>query len=234
MGTLGVWITYELLDGNALRITYDAESDKATPISLTNHSYFNLNGKGNILGHILQLKANAYTEVDEYLIPTGRLLPVEGTPMNFRRPKTVGSDLNVDFLQLHLASSYDHNYVLDGNNPAARLYAPETGIIMTMETTERGVQLYSGNSITPRTGKGGTTLTARSRICLETPNFLDAIHHANFPSPILQLGVWYQSNTLYSFPSVKRNRVFKTIIPYTDYVFGMIFYFEKNALSLLS
>ena len=201
-GTLDVRITYELLDGNMLRITYDAETDQATPVSLTNHSYFNLHGSGDILSHELQLNAAAYTEIDEQLIPTGRLLPVDGTPMDFREAKAVGRDLRADLFQMHLAGGYDHNFVLDGN-PAARLYGPETGIIMTMETTEPGVQVYSGNGISPRWGKAGALLAAHSGICLETQCFPDAIHHDQFPSPILRPGEWYHSVTSYTFSCLR-------------------------------
>lgn len=196
-GNLTVRITYELAE-NGLRITYDAETDQATPVSLTNHSYFNLHGSGDVLSHQLQLNAAAYTEIDEQLIPTGRLLPVEGTPMDFREAKDVGRDLHADLFQLHLAGGYDHNYVLDGN-PAARLYGPETGIVMTMETTEPGVQVYSGNGISPRRGKGGALLAAHSGICLETQCFPDAVHHDQFPSPILRPGEAYHSVTTYTF-----------------------------------
>ena len=197
-GNLTVRITYELT-GNGLRITYDAETDQATPVSLTNHSYFNLHGESDILSHELQLNAAAYTEIDEQLIPTGRILPVDGTPMDFRTAKTVGRDLGADFFQMHLAGGYDHNYVLDGSKPAARLYGPETGIVMTVETTEPGIQVYSGNSITPRRGKGGRPVDIHSGICLETQQFPDAIHHENFPSTVLEPGMLYHSVTSYAF-----------------------------------
>ena len=197
-GNLTVRIAYELLDGNALRITYDAETDRATPVSLTNHSYWNLHGGGDILSHELQLNAEAYTEIDAAWIPTGRLLPVAGTPLDFRRSKAVGRDLDADFAQLRLAGGYDHNYVLHGS-PAARLYGPETGIVMTVETTAPGVQMYSGNSITPRTGKGNAALGAHSGICLETQCFPDAVHHDAFPSPILRPDEHYHSVTTYAF-----------------------------------
>ena len=198
-GNLTVRITYELLDGNTLRITYDAQTDRATPVSLTNHSYFNLHGRGDILGHELQLNAAAFTEIDEQLIPTGRILPVDGTPMDFRRAKAVGRDLHADFFQLHLTGGYDHNYVLDRTSPAARLYGPDTGIVMTMETTEPGVQVYSGNGISLRRGKADSLLAAHSGICLEPQCFPDAVHHDQFPSPILRPDERYHSVTSYSF-----------------------------------
>ncbi len=198
-GALAVQITYELLDGNALRIRYDAKTDRATPVNLTNHSYFNLHGGGDVLGHTLQLNAGAYTEIDEQWIPTGRLLPVAGTPMDFRQPKEIGRDLHADFEQLRLAGGYDHNYVLGGADYAARLYGPDSGILMTVETTEPGVQVYSGNSITPRRGKNGAALTIHSGVCLETQNFPDAVHHSDFPCPILRPDSRFHSTTTFTF-----------------------------------
>lgn len=201
-GTLTVQVTYELLDGNVLEITYDASTDRTTPVSLTNHSYFNLNGHGQILDHVLRLNARSFTEVDAALLPTGRLLPVEGTPMDFTTPKTVGRDIQADFAQLHLAQGYDHNYVLDHTDPdtpAAWLMGLESGIVMTVTTTEPGVQVYAGNCITPRTGKGGAELCRHSAICLETQNFPDAVHHDAFPNPYLQPGQAYHSRTAYAF-----------------------------------
>ena len=198
-GTLTVQVTYELLEGNTLQITYDADTDKATPVSLTNHSYFNLNGGGDILGHVLQLNAHAYEEVDAALIPTGRLPEVSGTPMDFTVPKTVGRDLEADFEQLRLGGGYDHNFVLNSDGPAARLMGLESGIVLTVETTEPGVQFYSGNGITPRKGKDGMPLGKHSALCLETQNFPDAVHHVDFPSTFLQPGQHYHSVTAYRF-----------------------------------
>lgn len=119
--------------------------------------------------------------------------------MDFLLEKRIGRDLNAAYEQLRLAGGYDHNFVLNGRKPMAKLYGPETGIVMTMETTEPGVQVYSGNSITPRKGKRGSSIGVHGGICLETQQFPDAVHHSNFPSPILKPGVRYQSTTLYFF-----------------------------------
>ena len=201
-GNLTVKITYELLDGNSLRITYDAVTDAPTLVNLTNHSYFNLNGGGDILGHKLQIFAKYYTEVNDELIPTGRLIPVAGTPMDFRTPKTVGQDIDAECRQLKLGGGYDHNFALDFNEPfhiAAILESPESGIVMTVRTTEPGMQFYSGNSITPRKGKGGALLSERSALCLETQLFPDAIHQDAFLHPVLRPGLRYLACTSYSF-----------------------------------
>lgn len=201
-GNLTVSITYELLDGNTLRISYDAVTDSPTLVNLTNHSYFNLNGSGDILGHTLQIFAKSYTDINEELIPTGKLVPVAGTPFDFTQPKPVGQDIDRDCAQLRIGGGYDHNFVLEYNEPmhiAARLTAPESGLTMTVRTTEPGMQFYSGNSITPRTGKGGAELKPRSALCLETQVFPDAIHHSNFPNTVLRPGERYESCTSYSF-----------------------------------
>lgn len=201
-GTLSVQITYELLDGNALKITYKAETDQATPVSLTNHCCFNLDGKGNILNHTLQLNADYFTKINDQLLPTGTLQSVEGSPMDFRQGKAIGKDIKAADQQLLLAGGYDHNYVLNSGDPAARLIGPETGIVMTVYTTEPGVQVYSGNSITPRKGKNGTLLNKNSGICLETQNFPDAVNQNHFPNPILRPGQVYYSETLHVFESI--------------------------------
>ncbi|MGI5977420.1 MAG: aldose epimerase family protein [Candidatus Limivicinus sp.] len=202
-GNLDVRIIYELLEGNTLSVTYDAETDAPTPVNLTNHSYFNLSGHGNILDHELQLFAGAFTEIDDELIPTGRIIPVEGTPMDFRTVKKVGRDISADYRQLQLAGGYDHNFVLSGSEGgmqrAAVVRSPESGIILTVETTEPGVQFYTGNSITARKGKGGSELGAHSALCLETQKFPDAVHHGNFPDTVIRPGKPYHACTRYSF-----------------------------------
>lgn len=201
-GSLVVRVAYELQEGNKLLITYDAVSDSATPVNLTNHSYFNLHGGGDIRSHTLQLNAQLFAEIDGELLPTGWLSPVAGTPLDFTSPKEVGRDLGAEFEQMRLAGGYDHNFVLDHSipvQPSARLVGPDTGIVMTVETAAPGIQVYSGNAIQPRRGKDGAVLTAHSGICLETQNFPDAVHHSNFPNSILRPGSRYQSHTSYGF-----------------------------------
>lgn len=200
-GTLQVRVTYELLNGNVLRITYDAETDRTTPVNLTNHAYFNLNGGGSALGHVLWLNARTCTEVGPGLIPTGRRLPVTRTPLDFTVPKTVGRDLDAGFPQLRLAGGYDHNYILDGGD-AACLLGLERGIVMTVQTTAPGLQLYAGNGITPRRGKGGVPMGPHDAVCLETQNFPDAVHHAGFPDPFLRPGQRYHTVTSYAFSTL--------------------------------
>ncbi len=200
-GNLDVRVAYEW-DGPALRITYDAVSDADTAVSLTNHSYFNLCGSGDILGHTLRLDADGFTEIDSALLPTGRILPVAGTPFDFTEAKPVGRDIAAGDAQLRLGGGYDHNFVLrlgEGIHPAARLHCPESGIALSVSTTAPAVQLYTGNAITPRKGRGGMALGKHSGLCLETQIHPDAVHHPSFPSPILRAGAAYHSCTVYEF-----------------------------------
>lgn len=204
-GSLEVKITYSLTDGNALRIVYDAVSDADTLVNLTNHSYFNLNGGGSTLGHTLRIFADAFTENDPSCLPTGRLLPVAGTPFDFREPKQIGRDIFWDNTQLWYGAGYDHNYVLpDGSGTAmlkaaAVLYGPETGIGMTVWTDRPGMQLYTGNHLTPRQGKNGSMIDRRGGLCLETQIWPNATAYPHFPSPILKAGERYHSETAYQF-----------------------------------
>ena len=202
-GNLAVSVTYTVTADNELKIDYRASTDKATPLNLTNHSYFNLAGpaSGDILGHELTLLAEEFTPADETLIPTGKLAPVKGTPLDFTSPTPIGArfdQLKGDPL------GYDHNYVLrgDGKTPAlgARVFDPGSGRVLEMFTTEPGVQLYTANFLDGKLkGKGGVVYKKHHAFCLEAQHFPDSVHHANFPSTILRPGETYSQTTIYKF-----------------------------------
>jgi len=205
-GTVRVQVTYTLSDRNALEFAYDATSDKATPINLSQHTYWNLHGdgQGDILDHVLTLNASAYTPVDSTLIPTGQIAPVEGTPFDFRRPTVIGARIDTDHEQLEFGRGYDHNWVLDGHT-AARLEDPKTGRRLDIRTTEPGIQFYTGNFLDGTLkGKNAVTYGHRTGLCLETQHFPDSPNHANFPSTILQPGARYQSRTTIEFSTTAK------------------------------
>ncbi|TPE44049.1 aldose epimerase family protein [Pontibacter mangrovi] len=208
-GNLQVKMVYTLTDDNAFKITYDASTDQPTPINLTHHSFFNLHGagKGSINDHVLMINADAYTPVDETLIPTGKLEKVAGTPMDFREPTEIGKRVEDDFEQLKFGKGYDHNWVLkDSSNSqklAATVWEPTSGRYMEVYTTEPGLQFYGGNFLDGKDkGKGDKPYEFRSAFCLETQHFPDSPNQPNFPSTILQPGEQYQHTAIYKF-SVK-------------------------------
>ncbi len=200
-GNLSVRVTFTLTDGNALRIQYDADTDRDTLVSLTNHSYFNLNGSGSALGHRLQINAERFCENDALCLPTGRLLSVAGTPFDFRAEKEVGAEIHTDHIQLRRFGGYDHNYVLSSAR-AAILTGEKSGIRMTVETDLPGMQLYSANALTEQKGKNGGTMGPHGALCLETQLFPNAMNCWGFPSPVLRAGRRLHSETSFVFCSV--------------------------------
>lgn len=189
-------------DGRRLSLRYRAETDLPTVLNLTNHSYFNLAGGGNILSHRLEIDADAFTENDGCCLPTGRILPVEGTPLDFRTPQTVGQRIDSADDTVRRSRGYDINYVLRPGRTLRRVAvvsAPETGLGMEVHTTLPGMQLYTANFLSPRAGKYGMAYERRSGLCLETQNFPDAMAHPNFPCCILRPGEIYESETDYVF-----------------------------------
>lgn len=187
-GNLTAKVTYTLTDDNELRIDYAATTDKATPVNLTNHAYFNLAGHGDVLDHELWLAASRYTPADDQLIPTGEIASVKGTPLDFTAPTRVGA--RIERLKPR-PNGYDHNYVIDAGGQslvrAARVTEPKSGRVLEMRTTEPGVQLYTGNHLK----HGG--------LCLETQHYPDSVNHPGFPSTILRPGEVFKSTTVFAF-----------------------------------
>jgi aldose 1-epimerase len=202
-GNLSAVVRYTLIKGN-LRIEYSATTDKDTVVNLTNHSYFNLAGQGDILNHQLTLHASRFTPVDAGLIPTGELKSVEGTPFDFRKATAVGARINADDEQLHRGRGYDHNWVLDSSGrklaEAAELYDPGSGRVLKVLTDQPGIQFYSGNFLDGSIkGKGGKPDELHAALCLETQHFPDSPNHPDFPTTELKPGERYHTVTIYSF-----------------------------------
>lgn len=191
-GTLAVEVRYTL-GADRLRIAYRASTDRPTVVNLTNHSYFDLSGAGDIRGHALRIGAARYLPVDENLIPTGELAPVAGTPFDFRSPTPIGLRIDADDSQLRSAGGYDHTWVLDGS-AAATVHEPTTGRILEVHTSEPGLQFYSGNFL-----DGSDGYARRSGFCLETHHFPDSPNHPAFPSVVLRPGATFESWTEYRF-----------------------------------
>ena len=198
-GNLKISVTFGW-KGNYLSIAYDAQADQDTIVNLTNHSYFNLNGagNGNINQHMMQIAADSYTFNAEDCTPTGEIVPVEGSAMDFRTPKTIGRDADSDDPSVKPFDGYDSNFVLSGH-PIATTVGDQTGITMITDTDQPGVQLYTANSLTDRKGKGGKDYGFRSAFCLETQHYPDCIHHPDWPSCILRAGEKFHSVTTYTF-----------------------------------
>jgi aldose 1-epimerase len=204
-GTLTSTVRYTL-KGNTLHIDYTATTDKATVLNLTNHAYFNLHGDdaGNILDQKMQIDADRFTPTDAGLIPTGELAPVAGTPLDFRKPEVIGARIDADSEPLKLAGGYDHNWVLNGKPGTLHLAAiasdPVSGRKLTVETTEPGVQFYSGNFLDGSyTGRHGAKYGKHSGFCLETQHFPDSPNHPDFPSTVVKPGETMHSTTTFTF-----------------------------------
>ncbi len=207
-GNLKVKVTYTLTDENAIVIDYEATTDKATPINLTQHSYFNLAGEGNgdILNQEMMINADRFTPVDKNLIPTGELRPVKGTPFDFTTSTKIGARIDDSYDQMVLGHGYDHNFVLNRKKEdtglvlAARAYDPSSGRVLEVSTTQPGVQFYTGNFLDGTvTGKQGHVYKRRYAFCLETQHFPDSPNHPDFPSTILKPGETFKSKTVFKF-----------------------------------
>lgn len=203
-GTLTATVVYQLTDDNELVVRFHAVTDKATPVNLTQHAYFNLAGHGDVLGHELTIHADAYTPVDETLIPTGLVAPVAGTPFDFRSPHTIGARIGAADPQLRYGGGYDHNFVL--NKPiektrtlAARVREPQSGRVLELWTEEPGVQFYSGNFLDGSLTGKGWTFVHRGGFCLEPQHFPDSPNQPAFPSVILRPGEEYSTESAFRF-----------------------------------
>lgn len=206
-GNLSVKVIYKLTDDNAVDIRYEATTDKATVVNLTNHSYFNLSGVpgSQIVDHQILIDADTFTAVDETLIPTGVFEPVEGTPMDLRQLVTVGKDIDNPYQQLAYGGGYDHNWVLNNGGDitkvAAKVVSPTSGIVMEVYTNEPGIQFYAGNMMNKDGDKGklGVVYPVRGALCLETQHYPDSPNQSNFPSVVVRPGETYKSECIYKF-----------------------------------
>jgi aldose 1-epimerase len=207
-GNLSVIAVYTLTDENALKLEYSAITDKDTVVNLTQHSYFNLAGKGDILNHQVMIPADKFTPVDSTLIPTGELKPVDGTPFDFRTPTAIGARINQNDEQLRFGGGYDHNWVI--NKPLgqlglmARVEEPTSGRVLEVWSTEPGLQFYTGNFLDGKlTGKGGWVYQFRNGFCMEAQHYPDSPNQPNFPSVVLKPGQVYQNTIIFKFSVLK-------------------------------
>lgn len=206
-GNLSVEVTYTLQKNDALKIDYQATTDKPTVVNLTNHTYFNLTGgaKRDILDHVVTLNADRFVPVDKTLIPTGKLQPVSGTPFDFTKPTAVGIRINDSTdTQIKYGGGYDHAWVLNGDanamKQAATVYEPTSGRVMEVRTTEPAVQFYTGNFLNGKvTGREGKPYGKRYALCLETEHYPDSPNQPSFPTTVLRPGQTYKTTTIYQF-----------------------------------
>jgi aldose 1-epimerase len=211
-GNLHVTAVYTLTEDNGLRLDFTATTDRATVVNLTNHSYFNLRGAGDVLGHVVQIQADRFTPVDATLIPTGELKSVEGTPFDFRTPTAIGARIEADDSQLRFGRGYDHNWVISpsdgaegGSKPGglrldATVYEPQSGRVLEVLSTQPGLQFYTGNFLDGTlTGKGGRIYGRRAAFCMEPQHFPDSPNHPEFPSTVLRPGEVYRQSLEYRF-----------------------------------
>lgn len=202
-GAVRISVTYELTDDNEIKLHYHAVSDADTLINLTNHSYFNLSGhaSGPVLGQEVFIAADVFTRADAESVPTGEIVPVEGTPMDFRKYKAIGEAIGADYEALILGQGYDHNWVLKGSGLrlVAGMRSDKTGIVMEVLTDLPGMQFYTGNFLVSEQGKKGAVYSRRHGACFETQYFPDAVHKEHFEGPVIKAGASYDTVTIYRF-----------------------------------
>jgi aldose 1-epimerase len=202
-GTLSVTAVYTLTEDNALVLEYTAVTDRDTVVNLTHHSYFNLAGKGDVLDHVVTIHSEAFTPVNEALIPTGECRSVEGTPFDFRKPRKIGERINSPDQQIAFGGGYDHNWILspgDGTLAlAATVEEPTSGRVMDVLTTAPGTQFYTGNFLDGVIGKGGWAYATRNGFCFEPQHYPDSPNQPSFPSTVLKPGQVYQNTMIYRF-----------------------------------
>jgi aldose 1-epimerase len=205
-GTVNAAVTYTWTDNNEIVMDYTCTTDKKTIVNVTNHAYFNLHGAGNgdILDHVLTLKASAFTPVDSVMIPTGEIRPVAGTPFDFNAPHTIGERIGDNYDQLILGKGYDHNYILDNKDEVdVTVYEPVSGRMLEVITDQPGMQLYTGNFLDGKQiGHGGKQFNFRTGMCLESGHYPDSPNHPDFPTTLLNPGDTVKTTTVYRF-SVK-------------------------------
>jgi aldose 1-epimerase len=206
-GNVDAEVTFTWTDKNEIIMDYKAVTDKKTVINMTNHAYFNLTGDFTvpIAGHVLTLKASAFTPVDSVMIPTGEIRPVENTPFDFRKPRTIGERLDEQYDQLLIGKGYDHNYVLDNKDEVdALVYEPSSGRTLEVITDQPGLQLYIGNFLNgSQKGHGGVPYDHRTGFCLESGHYPDSPNHPEFPTTVLNPGETYKTRTIYRFSVIK-------------------------------